>query len=208
VRARRFDEAIANYRRVLEKDPKSVDLHIQIGETYRFKGDVASAVSYFRKATQLSPNDPRAYLPLGVLLDTLGQRAEAKTIYQQILKLQPDQPIALNNLAFLMAESGEDLDQALSLAQRARQKLPQDPNVADTLGWIYIKKNLSDNAIEIFRELVGKLPHTSTYRFHLGMALYQKGDRFSARKELQTALQSKPAPEEAARIKELLAKLS
>ncbi len=207
VRAGKFDDAIAGYQKVLERNPKSSELHIQIGDTCRLKGDLPSAVAYFRKAKDLSPNDPRSYVPLGVLLDTLGQRAEAKTIYEQVLKLQPDQPVVLNNLAFILAETGQDLDQALTLAQRARQKLPQDPNVADTLGWVYIKKNLSDNAIEILRELVGKLPRNPTYRYHLGMALYQKGDKLSARKELQAALQSKPAPDEAAKIKDLLAKL-
>lgn len=207
VRAGRHDDAIAGFKKILARNPKSPELHLQIGEAARLKGDTSTAVEYFRKAKDLSPNDPRPYLPLGILLDALGRRAEAKSIYEQALKLQPDQPIALNNLAFILAETGEDLDQALTLAQRARQKLPQDPNVADTLGWIYIKKNLSDNAIEIFRNLVGKLPKNSTYRYHFGMALYQKGDKPSARKELQAALQSKPSPEEAAKIKELLAKL-
>lgn len=207
VRARQYDDAIAGFKKLLERNPKSPELHVQIAEASRLKGDMPTAVEYFRKARDLSPNDPRPYLPLGILLDTLGRRAEARSVYEQVLKLQPDQPIALNNLAFILAETGGDLDQALTLAQRARQKLPQDPNVADTLGWIYIKKNLSDNAIEIFRDLVGKLPKNSTYRYHFGMALYQKGDKPSARRELQAALQSKPSPEEAVKIKELLAKL-
>jgi len=128
--------------------------------------------------------------------------------YQKILQLQPDHPIALNNLAYIMAESGGDLDQALTLAQRARQKLPNDLNVADTLGWIYIKKNLSDQAIEIFRDLVKKQPQSSTFHYHLGMALYQKGDKLGARQALQAALRQKPSPEEAAKIKELMGKVS
>jgi tetratricopeptide (TPR) repeat protein len=207
VRAQKLDDAIANFKKVLERDPKSSDLHISIGETYRRKGDIPSAVAFFRKARELSPNNPAPYVPLAVLLDSTGRQAEARATYEQILKLQPDNPIALNNLAYMMAETGGDLDQALTLAQRARQKMPQDPNVADTLGWIYIKKNLSDNAIGIFRELVIQQPGNSTYRFHLGMALYQKGDKPSARKELQAALQSKPSPAEAAKIRELLAKV-
>lgn len=207
VRAGKYDQAIATFKKVLERNPKSSELHISIGETYRRQGDVQSAVAFFRKGRELNPNDPRPYVPLAVLLDSIGQKAEARTTYEQILKLQPDNPIALNNLAYMMAEAGDDLDQALTLAQRARQKLPQDPDVADTLGWIYIKKNLSDNAVEIFRELVGKQPGNSTFRYHLGMALYQKGDKPSAKRELQAALASKPSQEEAAKIKELLAKL-
>jgi len=80
--------------------------------------------------------------------------------------------------------------------------------VADTLGWIYIKKNLSDNAIEIFRDLVGKNPANPTYRYHLGMAFYQKGDKPQAKRELLAALQRKPSKEEEQKIKELLGKVS
>jgi hypothetical protein len=39
------------------------------------------------------------------------------------------------------------------------------------------------------------------------MALYQKGDRVQARKELQIALQKKPSKEEEAQIRELIGKL-
>jgi hypothetical protein len=48
-------------------------------------------------------------------------------LLRTVLKLQPDNPIALNNLAFLLVEGGADLDQALTYAQRAKQKLPNDP---------------------------------------------------------------------------------
>ena len=113
----------------------------------------------------------------------------------------------MNNLAFVIAEQGGDLDLALTYAQRAKQKLPQSPEVADTLGWIYIKKRLTPNAIEIYNDLVAKQPANSTYRYHLGMALLQRGDKPQARKELETALRNKPSPVEAGKIKELLSKL-
>jgi tetratricopeptide (TPR) repeat protein len=116
--------------------------------------------------------------------------------------------VALNNLAFIVAESGGDLDRALTYAKRARQKLPEAHEIADTLGWIYLKKNLTDNALEVFQELVKSQPNRSTFRFHLGMALSQKGDKVKALKELQTALRSNPAKDEEGKIKELIAKLS
>ena len=48
--------------------------------------------------------------------------------------------------------------------------MPNLSEVSDTLGWIYLKKNMSDNAMDIFQGLVNKMPGNSTYRFHLGMA--------------------------------------
>jgi len=208
VRSAQYDQAIADFQWLLQKNPNSPDLYNSLGQTYRLKGDMKGAIDNIRKAKDLKPNEPGLWLTLGLLLDSTGQSAEARASYEQVLKLDPDNPIALNNLAYRIAETGGDLDQALTLAQRAKQKLPQDLDVADTLGWIYIKKNLSDNAIEIFRDLVGKNPANPTYRYHLGMAFYQKGDKPQAKRELLAALQRKPSKEEEQKIKELLGKVS
>ncbi|MCS7314651.1 MAG: tetratricopeptide repeat protein [Bryobacterales bacterium] len=207
VRAGRFDEAIAEYNALIAKHPSAGDLYLRLGEAQRRKGDTQAAAASFAKAVELMPKEPAALLALALIQDQLQQFAQSQQTYERILALQPDHPVALNNLAYLLAERGGDLDRALMLAQRARQKLPHDNNVADTLGWIYIRKNLADQAIEIFRELTRKEPNNPTFHYHYGMALYQKGDRPGARQALQTALRNKPSPEEAARIRELLGKL-
>jgi len=206
-RAKNYDLAIQQYQALIQARPDAGDVYLRLGQTYRDKKDTQSALRSFEKAAQLRPNDPRAFLQLALTYEAVGDRAKARPIYDQVLKLDPDNPIALNNTAYLIAESGGDLDQALALSQRARQKMPQQADVADTLGWIYIKKNLSDNAIEIFRDLVTKHPESSTFRYHLGMALYQRGDKPQAKKELQSALERKPNSEEAAKIRQLMAKI-
>ena len=68
------------------------------------------------------------------------------------------------------------------MAQKARQQRPNDEDVADTLGWIYIKKNLPDSAIAVFRELVTKNPKRAAFHYHLAMALFQKGDKVQAKR--------------------------
>ena len=71
-----------------------------------------------------------------------------------------------------------------------------------------MKKNLSDNAVEIFRDLVSKVPDNSTYHYHYAMALLQKGDKEQAKKECQAALERKPKKEEQDRIHDLMGKLA
>jgi tetratricopeptide (TPR) repeat protein len=211
VRSGKYDYAIDQFRKVLTKvDPKSRqagDIHLRIGETYRRKGDLANGVASLQKAAEVIPNDRFVLHTLALTLDTAGRRDEARQAYEQVLKIDPNNGVAMNNLAYLMAETGGDLNQALTYAQRAKQRLPNLHEVSDTLGWIYLKKNLSDSAIDIFRDLVTKAPKHSTYRYHLGMALSQKGDKVNALKELNEALKSSPPREEAAKIKELIAKL-
>jgi Flp pilus assembly protein TadD len=142
-----------------------------------------------------------------MLLDGLGRRDEAKPMYEEVLRAQPDQPVALNNLAYLKAEEGSDLDTAMSYARKARSSYPQDSNIADTLGWIYIKKNLSDDAIRIYREITSREPNNPVYRYHLAMALLQKGDRQSAKKELETAMKNGPTAADQQKIQALMVKV-
>jgi tetratricopeptide (TPR) repeat protein len=203
-----YKTAIAEYKKVLERVPRSSDVWMRLGESHRRAGDIPSAAASFKKAQELAPNNVAPYVQLAMLYDTSGRQPEAKPLYEQVLRIQPDHAIALNNLAYMLAESGADLDQALTMAQRAKQQRPTDNNVADTLGWIYIKKNLSDTAIGIFKDLVQKEPERATYRYHLAMALYQKGDKQQAKRECELALRANPPKEEAAKIRDLLSKIS
>lgn len=211
VRTGRLDLAIENFNRLVAKvDPKSrvaADAYLRLGESYRRKGDLASGIAALNKASEIVPNDAVIVGTLALTLDGAGRRDEAKRAYEDVIKLNPNHAIALNNLAFLMAETGDDLNQALTYAQRAKQRLPQIDEVSDTLGWIYLKKNLSEDAVLIFQDLVKKAPKHPTYRYHLGMALSQKGDKTNAIRELQEALKNKPQREEEVKIKELLERL-
>jgi Tfp pilus assembly protein PilF len=61
--------------------------------------------------------------------------------------------------------------------------------------------------MDIFQGLVNQKPANSTYRFHLGMAYAQKGDKPKALQELQKALRSSPDKPEENKIKDLINKL-
>jgi len=207
LRSERYDDAIAIYKSVLEKEPRSVQILLWLGQAQEFKGDTNGAIDSFRRCSQQAPNDTNCLILLSLAMEATGKREQAKPIYEQILKIHPDEPIALNNLAFIKAEEGVDLDQALTMAQRAVQKVPSSPDMADTLGWVYIKKNLSEDAIRVFKDLVRKEPNKAEYHYHYGMALLQKGDKPSARRELETALKDKPSKDDEAKINELLQKI-
>jgi len=207
VRAQKFDDAIQVFQGLLEKDPKNADLLFRLAESYTQKGDLNTAIDKFRLASQITPNDTRPLLQLALVMDGTERADESQPIYEQILKLQPDNPVALNNLAYLKAEKGIDLDLAQTMAQRARQKDPNSPEIADTLGWIYYKRNLSEEAVRMYQDLVTKQPANPKFHYHFGLALYQKGDKPSAKKELETALRDKPSKRDEAKIRDLLAKL-
>ena len=210
VRSGKYTLAVEAFERSLdrvEKDSKQAgDINLRLGETYRRMGKREAAVPYLRRSKELLPDNAVAARTLALVLDSMGKVEEASREYRVVLARDPNNGVAMNNLAFLLAQNGGNLDEALTLAQHAQQLLPNLPEVTDTVGWIYLKKGLADNAIAAFDEAVQKQPGRSTYRFHLGMALAQKGDRVGAATQLKEALRSNPSEEEAGEIRELLAK--
>ncbi len=192
----------------MEKDPKNVDAMVRMAEVQRRTGRVDQAVSTLRNAKQIAPTNALVNLQLAMGLDLLGRQDQSKPIYQDVVKADPNNVIALNNLAYILAEDGSDLDQAMTLVQRAKQQAPNNDDITDTMGLIYVKKKLTDNAVTVFTDLVKKQPKNALYHYHLGMAQLQKGNRAAARQSLQTALQLKPAKQDEARIRELMQSVS
>jgi len=212
LRAGKYDLAISQFQAVLnemDKDSKARgDVYFRMGIALRQKGDINGSIQFLYKAREAMPANSTVGVELALALAAAGRKQDAKDAYEQAIKLNPQDGVALNNLAFLIAESGSgDLDQALTYAQRAKQVFPNLTEVSDTLGWIYLKKNMSDNAMDIFQGLVNQKPENSTYRYHLGMALAQKGDKPRAIRELQQALRSNPSKDEENKIKDLIGKL-
>jgi Flp pilus assembly protein TadD len=98
---------------------------------------------------------------------------------------------------------GGNLDVALSLAQIARRKMPQPPDAADTLGWIYYQKGVYGPAVESLQAAVtlvqqNKSPDHPRFHYHLGMAYAKVGDATHAREQFQKLVKMDPESAEAA----------
>src|SRR5215472_2671794 len=209
--AGQFPAAIGTYQQLLGKlnDPKQQSaLYIQIGRVYNFAGDPQRSVEAYEKSRNGTPDTAPVMRDLGTLYDEMGDRGKARKYYEAALRIDSTDPLALNNLAYMIAESGGDLNEALTYAQRARQKLPNYSEITDTLGWIYLKKNLTDNAIDTFRGLVAQAPQIPTYHYHYAVALSRKGDRESAKRECLSALANKPNKAQEDQIRQLLSRVS
>jgi Flp pilus assembly protein TadD len=145
---------------------------------------------------------------IALLLESQGRRSEAKEAYRRTLAIDPHSALASNNLAWLMAEDNENLDGALRLALTARGASPTSPDVSDTLGWIYYKKGMFGNAVEMLKDAVDRRPDAVGFRYHFGLALAKNGDTKLARQTLEAALKLDPKAAEAAEAKGVLAELA
>jgi tetratricopeptide (TPR) repeat protein len=157
-----------------------------------------AAVQY-QKVIEKRPT-AQVFTMLGILEESRGNNTAAEKAYRSALEIAPETPIAANNLAWLIAENGGNLDEALQLATMAVAKNQSVAGFYDTLGYVYLKKGLASPAVEQFKKAVAleeaSAKRTGTapdpgYRVRLGMALAKTGDKTSAsRVEKNTDLQN------------------
>jgi Flp pilus assembly protein TadD len=129
---------------------------------------------------------------IGMLFEQEGRQDEARKMYEQVLGYDSHAPVAANNLAWIMAERNENLDLALKYAQTAKAALPDSPEVSDTLGWVYYKKDLAALAVEPLRHAIDKDPKNPSYHYRLGLVYLKTGESAKAKQALQQALALNP----------------
>ncbi len=123
-------------------------------------GDTGKAIASWQQWIKDHPTDASALTILGALQESQGDKTSAATSYKKALQIQPELGVAANNLAYLMIESGQNLDVALSLAQTARRVMPNAPSTADTLAWAYYQKQSYFSARDLLEEALKTAPGT------------------------------------------------
>ena len=152
-------------------------------------GQIDKAATEFQKAVELEPRLWQSHFSLGILWEQQGRMDDAVKQYERTLELQPQHILAANNLAWLYAETGSNLEKAWNLAEMAREQYPENPNILDTLGWIYFKTGSYQRALKLFEESIQLSPNTPTLYYHLGRAQEQNRDLVGARISLEKALE-------------------
>ena len=191
----RYAEAEADALAAFEQAPElPMTLNLVLG-IYGAQGKTEQAREAFEAAAREGELSARS----GVLLARLylAERAfdKARPLYERALEEIGDLAPAENDLAFLLAMQGEDLDRALRLAEKAQAAMPDDPNVADTLGYVYLQQGRPAPALRQFDSAIQEILAAgdevpATFRFHRGVALHRLERYDEAVAELEKALGS------------------
>jgi Tfp pilus assembly protein PilF len=172
--------AEAMFKRTLELDPANVAAFRQLAQIYQNAGGIDDAIATYKQALQKSPDSAQIHYLLAVLQQAKDQTQLAIEGYEKAIALDPDLAGAKNNLAYLLADTGKNLDRALDLAQEAKAQRPEDPGMADTLGWVLYRRGITGAAVGYLREAVAELEPGSQEialaRHHLALA-YEANDQ-------------------------------
>ena len=203
--AKDLGQAEQAFKQAIDLDSSLLSAYVNLGQTYQLAGKIDQAVKEYEAVLAKDPKAIQAHMLLGIIHESRKEFDKARERYEDILKRNSQFAPAANNLAWILVDQDGNLDMALSYAQTAREQRPDDPQIADTLGWVYYKKHAYLLAVSLLKEAAEKLPNEPVVHFHYGMAQQKTGDSAGAKKALQTALklnQNFPGFEEARKTME------
>jgi Tfp pilus assembly protein PilF len=79
----RFEEAIAEFQKVLKTDPDDVGTNINVGQIFAQQKKYVEAISAFRRAIEAEPYNETALYNLGILLTRTGHKEEGQRLLQK-----------------------------------------------------------------------------------------------------------------------------
>jgi Tfp pilus assembly protein PilF len=100
-------EAILEYQRAREKDPRLPGVARRLAVLYDRAGDAEHARQEYRAALRWQPRDPDLLNDVGCFHYQCGEAAEAEKYLRQALAVRPDHPRAWGNLGKVLALEGK-----------------------------------------------------------------------------------------------------
>jgi putative PEP-CTERM system TPR-repeat lipoprotein len=190
-------DAAAAYAAAFAETPSSV-LALRQAQAWRQIGQPERAAAALETWLRREPNDMDALDLLGNVEIELGRTAQARQRLETVVERAPLNAISLNNLAWLLAASGDAsvLPRARNLAERGYYLLPTAQS-ADTLGWVLTLSGDPARALPLLRQAAAATRATPQpdrgilYRF--ARTLAATGDRAEALSTVEAALEGTAA---------------
>jgi len=182
VKQKKYDASLELLKTLSQQNPKSDRPFIAMAAIFKIKKDYTAVLDMFQKAITINPENKSTYMQKASINKIRGETDEAIETYEALLKAVKTYPPAENDLAYLYAKVNRNLDRALSLALNAKKKIPNAPEIADTLGYVYLKRNSLVQAAQHMREAIDENPEHPYFHYHWGM-LQQQRKKYDRAKE-------------------------
>lgn len=187
-------EAERRFAAALERAPDDASALAGRALLEHQRGALPEAIATMDRAAAAAPsNGDYPYIAARMVLDS-GDRQAARERFEQVLRDHPGHVGTANDLAFFLAEDGTDLPAAQRHAELAVRLRPT-PETIDTLGYVKLRRGAAEEAVGLFERALARQPDYATARYHLALALIERGEPAAARQALEEAL-SRPFPEQ------------
>lgn len=206
--AGRTEAAIEVLEQLAKSHPELPDVHRALGDILRAQERYdAAAASYDAAIAALPVEDPSQwvlYYVRGISHERADRWEKAEADFRKALELSPDQPQVLNYLGYSYLEMQTNLDEALSMIERAVAARPDDGYIVDSLGWALYRLERYEEAVAPMERAASLMPVDPIVNDHLGDVYWAVGRRNEARFQWRRALSFNPEEKDAVRIRRKL----
>ncbi|WP_232511868.1 tetratricopeptide repeat protein [Herbaspirillum sp. meg3] len=154
-------------------------------ERYQDAADVLSA------GLKRFPDSTDLLYDYAMVTDKTGNYKDMETSLRKIIELAPNNQHAYNALGYSLADRNIRLPEAVSLIKKAVELAPEDPFIADSLGWAEFRMGNMDEAEKELRRAYGLRPDPEI-GIHLGEILWTRGKQDEAKKLWREAQSKDP----------------
>src|SRR6187402_1213684 len=146
-----YPEAIIEYRRAVQADPRMGPARLQLAETYATTGDGPNALREYARAAELMPENDEAQMKAGNFMLIAGRFTDARGVGERLLARNPKsveaQVLIANSLAGL-----KDWESAIDAFEKAVVIDPNRANTYSALGSAQVSKGDAAAAEAAFRK--------------------------------------------------------
>ena len=138
-------------------------------------GDAARALAALEPTAKAFPRDTATQIALSDLYKDAGREADAERTLRQLLEIEPANAQVLNHLAYMLAQGGRQLDEAVRMLERALELDPGNGAYLDSLGWAHFRRGDLDVAEKLLSQAVAQMPRNSEVQDHMGDLFARRG---------------------------------
>jgi len=187
---KKVDEARLKFKLASKAIDSWLVPYSSLASSYLNENNYDEAIRVFNEAIPKVKNKMFLQTQIASIYEKQKKYTQAMDIYKKILDEDSGNKVVVNNYASLLLDFGDESDIAKALELSKRFEQAKQVALLDTLAWAYAKSNDNAKAIEILKPIVDKAPNVAVFRYHLGYALLNMGDKSAAKSHLQIAVSS------------------
>jgi len=185
-------KAVTNFRKAIGLMNSWMEPYQGLISVYMAERNIQKAINIYKEAIANTTNTSILRVRLASLYEKEKEFDKAMREYDLILTTDPDNKAVRNNLATLLVDNRSDA-KSIARAKKLTEGFDGEkhPALKDTLGWVYVKSGENEKARKILTEIVENSPDIAVFKYHLGVALNNSGEKTLAKKYILESVKSK-----------------
>ncbi len=171
------DSAETIYHKILKLDSANVTAYYNLAQISEPKKP-SLALKYYKKILTLVGPEWNVLVKIADINERLGNVEETITTVEALLALNPSE-LPLQKLLIESYMKTKKFDKALKLIDEAKLSFPDDPNLSELKGNIFIQQGRWNNACREYLNLVKSPEISIDNKMRIGTAFYLQGEKDS-----------------------------